>query len=208
MNVAVWVHTWKARDGLIGRTLESLDASDAKGLWTVERQPDDCKNRIDFLLSTWEKYAARDDLDYIIRVEDDVLVNKHIVHNATTWEAVHDEPLFGMGLLSVADGIMHDRQRLRQGVTGAIYRATADIHFSGANLFRMDTLRKILPIMHTVRKQWEGSNDFVMSAATFEAGLLTFLHEPSLAMSGILPSSIGSDESVGTSEYFDVEFCR
>jgi len=53
--------------------------------------------------SMLEKWVDEDDRLIIIRVEDDVIVNRHLVHNVVTWPALAESD-FVMGTLFTLDG--------------------------------------------------------------------------------------------------------
>jgi hypothetical protein len=86
-------------------TLASLRASDVGENFTVMEHPDKLPKCLFFasVLDTMAKAPT----PYVMRIEDDVLVNRHILHNFLTWRALHD-PLFGAGWLYVSEAAYRD----------------------------------------------------------------------------------------------------
>jgi hypothetical protein len=97
-------------------TLKSLAESDLP-LPEILYQPPD-RTPIEFFLSVLDAMAAAP-TDLVLRLEDDVLVNRHMLHNIATWTAPHD-PRFGLGWLFDPGGStqsVHDHIYQRVGET-------------------------------------------------------------------------------------------
>lgn len=96
-------------------TRASIEASDIGTAYEVALQRPDVEPRGHFLELL--DRAARAPTPWILRLEDDVLVNKSIIHNLETWPA-KDDPRFGIGWLFDAGGTTrttHDRMYQRPG---------------------------------------------------------------------------------------------
>jgi hypothetical protein len=138
-SVAVFVQTCPARRGLIGPTLASLRTSDARTIFEVLEHPDG-QERCRFYRSV---LAAMADCGagHVIRCEDDVIVNRHLVHNYLSWPALR-EPLFGCGWLYVSEAAYRDHVTTRTTARGERYRATELMYGS---------LCVAMPVAHALR---------------------------------------------------------
>lgn len=185
-KLLVWVHTWHGRDDLRGPTIASLDASDAAGRYEVLRQPEGYP-RDDFFLNALQHMAERPDIDWTLRLEDDVIVNKHLVHNVCRWRApVHR--LFGAGWLSVTNQMLDDTAHIsRQGDFRC--REYMACHFAGGVLMSTKLLGQLMPrIEERMRKPGSFAPGVSISSAVWKAGRRVFFHEPSLVkIDGTVP---------------------
>jgi len=185
-RICVWLHTWHGRDEGRGATMESVAASDVGDRMEVMRQPTGC-HRDDFYMQTLHDLAHRDDIDWMLRLEDDVLVNRHLLHNVCRWNAVH-HPLFGAGWLSVTGGIVADRRNCKRRGP----HLTREYHgcfFAGGVLVRTSFLRSALPVIDSRLRELgrkggplgsfaPGSS---VAYAAWESGKRVFFHyKPSL----------------------------
>ena len=99
-DVQVYVHTCPARRDTVGATLASLDASDAAGRYIVIEHPDGVPAQQFYVDAL--RQAVASGKRWVVRIEDDAEVNKHLLHNVLSWAALRD-PAFGMGFLSNAN---------------------------------------------------------------------------------------------------------
>lgn len=98
-DVTVIVQTCGEREQVREATIASLRQSDARD-FTVIHHPVGTRHCRFFL----EVLRTMADVDtpWVIRLEDDVLVSKHLIHNFLTWPALRDER-FGIGWLYVSE---------------------------------------------------------------------------------------------------------
>lgn len=122
------MHTWHGRAGSAERkrSLQSVSESDI-GHIDVCEQPTGA-NRIDFYIDTLRR--LRKDAAFLLRLEDDILVNRHVIHNVLRWRGF-DEPHFGAGWLSVPSNYAHDMNHTGRGTHGTIYRKYHEMNFGG-----------------------------------------------------------------------------
>lgn len=183
-RVVVWVHTWHGRDRERNMTLRSLEESDVENGFEVMRQPPGVDRDV-FYVETLADLADREDVEWMLRVEDDAVVNRHLLYNACTWEAVND-PLFGAGWLSVTNDMLADQAHCGL-VRGHRTREYHEAHFAGGVLMRTSILRELLPSIE--QRLGEGDPDrpgkrfapgCALSNAVWRAGLRVFYHLPSI----------------------------
>jgi len=172
----VWIHTCPPREPLLGRLLDSLRRSDvreyeirccrAKGLHAVE----------DWMVAQLDELTERD--EWVLRMEDDIVVSPHLMHNALSWPARRC-PYFGVGLLYRFSWYTDDTDRWRvDAATGSLWHDHR--HVAGAQLvlYRSEAWRRIrkhLPL------QRGSLMDLGITEAVQRAGLRTYVHKPSLA---------------------------
>ncbi len=184
-TLRVWVHTWWARTEVMQGTLKSLDASDAAGIYTVEVQGK--VDPITFYIETLARMCL--EAEWILRFEDDTLVNRHILHNVGAWNVPYSEPDFGIGYLSVPQNVRDDAEHVGRGaVTGCPYRKYPELHFGGCMLFQSSTLHPRLEAIEAGMRghphaAW-GQYAFACapSAAMWRDGLEAYFHTPTLVM--------------------------
>lgn len=179
-RILVWVHTWHGRSERDrAATLRSLDASDAAGKYEVKCQPASA-HRDDFYMSTLHAICARSDIDYMLRIEDDALVSRHLLHNASSWKAVQ-HARFGAGWLSVTDDLLADARHCAQ-LDGFRVREYPECHFAGGVLMKTSALAAMLPRVE--ERLRAGGEHFApgcsLSRAVWQSGLRVFFHEPSI----------------------------
>jgi hypothetical protein len=179
-RVFPWVHTWHGRDksDLI-KTLRSLDASDLAGKYSVMCQPKS-EHRDDFYLRVLRQICDDPLYDYMLRLEDDVVVNRHVLHNACKWRATK-HPKFGAGWLSVTNGLLEDSVNCRR-LDGFMVREFPECHFAGGVLMSTAVLRDVFADMESRLRA--GGDQFApgcsVSRAVWKRGLRVFFHEPSI----------------------------
>lgn len=130
----VWVHSSKRRDP--SSTLQSVEASDiGKNYLHVRDEesrtfPKDYPNLQQWWQQQWlkaAKLAEEQDCQWILRLEDDIIVNRHIRHNVLTWPALRD-PDFGLGTVFWMDYWDKDPEIFKTSEhSGEDYRDTPDV---------------------------------------------------------------------------------
>lgn len=189
--IDVVIHTCPPRSEVLAKTVASVEASDIGSAYRVECEPPGAihfEKRLHYLRLLAE--ASRR-AEYVLRLEDDVEVNAHILHNLTTWPALHDDD-FGAGLAFV-------EQRLsgtltRGGPSGDFMRRPMDSRtpWAQAVLFRSDVLQQALPYYfpelaargYVGDRLVEGSLAFdwaILGGIGAHLGRRIYAHYPSLA---------------------------
>jgi hypothetical protein len=175
----VWVHTWHGRPSAHREpTLRSLDLSDARGRYEVICQPEGA-DKDEFYIETLTRIAHDPDVQWMVRLEDDVVVNRNLIHNVSRWDCVR-EPLFGAGWLSVTNDLLADKNTCRRTPRGNRYREYRECHFSGGVLMSTETLRAALPLIPgRLSEEREGfACGCAPSNAAWRMGKRVFFHEP------------------------------
>jgi len=199
--VKVWVHSCEFRAGseCLTRTLLSLRESDIGNdfevcmgpPWTPQVLTDpEAKLYMDpwwkdTLMRKSEESTAGGKRGYVLRLEDDVIVNRHILHNVKTWPAL-DEPQFGMGDLFNYDGMWPDfldLTRLRPVRDGVLRRLELDQIGAQGQLFASAALPKVFNKVPRAFEMWSSCGcayDHIVSRACNYAGFGYYAHLPSL----------------------------
>lgn len=148
---------------------------------TVFQQRDDQTVR-EFFLSILDAMTSSY-AEYVLRLEDDVLLNRHLFHNVATWPALRAER-FGCGWLWCSEIFMKERTSYQiEEPEPGLFEVTKPIWGSLGALFPTDHMSAIraraehpalLPGAHGK------SQDSALSGAVLLAGLRVFLHVPSL----------------------------
>lgn len=154
---------------------KAVAQSDLKVSTTLVQQPN---------VNPWQHFfdvldaMCAADADYVIRLEDDAIINRHLRHNCLTWPAAH-RPRFGAGWLysaprSSQDFTHHDRKPRFRGsrLEGCV-----------AVLFKRLTLVELLPRMRAWAKQNPAGYcyDFAISIPILDSGYEIWLHRPVIA---------------------------
>lgn len=179
-RVFCWVHTWHGRDAKDrDKTIRSIDASDLAGRYSVMCQPKS-EHRDDFYMRVLRRICDDTRFDYMLRLEDDVIVNKSILHNACRWRAP-SHPLFGAGWLSATSGLLEDNINCRR-LDGHWVREYPECHFAGGLLMPTETLRSGLSYLE--QRLRAGGGQFApgcsLSRAVWSLGKRVFFHDPSI----------------------------
>jgi hypothetical protein len=190
----VWVQTTTRRDN--SKTLASIERSDIGKKYLVCEDRKERKFPQDYadLQLTWFKFW-RDMLEaadvrkceYILRLEDDVLVNEHILHNLATWPALN-HPKFGFGTLFVPNyWYKHPQHYKRDPDEGSTYRNLIDIEGAQGQLVKVSTFPNILDGVQRAREQrglgkhqHGPSFDWAVSRSAWQLGLRVFVPSPAL----------------------------
>jgi hypothetical protein len=223
VEVLVYVHSCPQRDQDRSYTLASLEASDARGLFHLERQPEAC-TPMAFHLQVLERClqaveAGRARL--VVRIEDDAVVSPHLVHNVRTWPALMEED-FGVGWLFVPRyGVANPTSRgSLSGTTvwqsprlcaslGQVWTAQGLTHFLQHYRARPEVLAR------AVKRQFVGTReangfDITVSETVWAMGKRVYLHEPPLVdfSPAAQRSAFGNDPSPHLPTPMDPAFRR
>lgn len=192
-NACFWIHTCPQRVGRLQALRESIEASDlgsaieivcpAKGTLEIERW-----NRAK-LLELSGKF------EWIVRIEDDVVINKHIVHNLETWAALYTGEDFGVALLHLNKFYWQDTNvvsRMRRDRrSGSLWLDQRLVCGAQGQVFNSDVFSKEiyprLPLMTGAEM------DTGMTGAVYDAGLRTYISYPDM----VEQSDIAADSAIG-----------
>ena len=208
--IYVWVQHAHGRNS--SPTFESIHASDIGRNYTlVTDEPRKFPEDGDKLQAWWaDTCLAQADAaeargcKWILRLEDDIIVNRHILHNIQHWPALHD-PLFGFGTLFVPDRWLR-RPMFARGVSGEWYCKFKDVAGAQAQVYSVERIRAYIPLVPEMRRARglgrpgdPPSFDWALSRAAHYYGARThqmdpqrvFIHkDPSLV--DLAPSSLQS----------------
>lgn len=174
-------------------TIQSLQQSDVGDRFTVVEHPDGVGLHAFF--GTFLEAMAAAKTDYVIRFEDDVLVNRHILHNVVTWPALAD-PLFGAGWLFVPEIAFGVAKHVRSS-RGIKYRNTPEMWAALAIVLPT----KLVPLcLDELKQTVKADQDLVISRAVWKAGKRCFFHEPVLAENRDPVSAVGTRYPRGTTK--------
>lgn len=143
---------------------------------------------------------------YSLRLEDDVLVNRNILHNLATWPALGEES-FGVGWLFCSEALLKARRSVGYGrASKTPYRNSREMFASLGILFP----RAVIP--QVLGKLTGYSQDLAISRAVWDCGRRCFFHVPALVENRIrVPSARGNvaDPRYHTTcGFFDKDFRR
>lgn len=201
MKADVIIQSCPQRAATLRETIESVEASDIGHDYEVAMHPAGMSLN-DFFYAVLKRMSEAT-TEYVIRLEDDALVNRHILHNVLSWPAVQD-PEFGGGWLFVPHGLMGPSwfSAHRMTKNGEMYRTKFPLHSSVGYMFKTETLPKIIEAMHTYdddKRYNGGMMDFGVSLAIEKLGLKLFLHVPSLVEHNLkIPSAMQHTYDSGT----------
>ncbi len=193
-EVYLYVHSCPERDQARKETLDSLEESDAAGRVLLERQPEEAIPFAFHLQALGRALAscqAPDGPRLIVRLEDDVLVSEHLLHNLTTWPALW-EPDFGVGWLFLPTAVEGaDNDMVGRGpVSGEQRWLGPRLCSSLGQVWRADdfpdflsALRRNPDVIHNAAKHSSPPNcafDLTTSMTTWAMGRYVYLHRPPL----------------------------
>ena len=126
---------------------------------------------------------------WMLRLEDDIVVNTSIVHNVATWQALRD-PRFGMGTL-FRPNYWNDVPRLLtvSPASGASFREAINVEGGQGQVLRVSSLETVIPLTRQARRDLDADGltdcvnfDSALSRAIYLAdnSLKTFVHDPAL----------------------------
>lgn len=118
---------------------------------------------------------------WLLRLEDDIIVNRHIFANLSHWGAVN-EPDFGAGWLWHSRLLQLRRDNCRRTADGFTYRDTPATVGSLGVLIRIDLLTDafIEDVTSIGMSEAKGAQDKAISMALHKRGKYVYLHEPPL----------------------------
>lgn len=189
MKVAVFLQTCPQRRTDRLPTIESIRQSDVGDDFTVLEHPEDQDRRSFFrhVLATMADSGA----DYALRLEDDAVVNRHVLHNLSTWPAL-DDPLFGAGWLFVPEAALSVHFKVSRGVK---YRALPE---TWASLAVVIPVKYLPACLEELEKAEKLEQDIILSKAVWRMDKRCFFHEPSLAENRDTPTAFGTKYLRGT----------
>lgn len=200
-DIFVWVQTTRKRDAQ--PTLDSIEASDIGTRYHVCEDPQPRVTLEDYVsLQQWWMDASLEMADraeragysWILRLEDDILVNEHILHNATSWAAPRD-PRFGYGTFFTPDRWLTRPKSFALGASGELYCTQKDVAGGQAQLYSVERIRSLIPLVPEMKRlrgldkpQHGPSFDWALSRAAYYYGRRThglpplhvFVHRPAL----------------------------
>ncbi len=187
-DFSVYVMTNHGRPDLLARTLDSLRQSDVGTDFSVFSHPPRMAF-LDFFVACFE--AVGTDRRYVVQIEDDVVVNQHLLHNLRNWTARRD-PQFGVGYGFVSQGVAGDRGRQARSALG-IYRSCEFTHGSCLALVPAAEVPALCAAMRArmvPKTPPQFGGDLLLSGAVWDWSKRVYLHEPALAETDIGTSSI------------------
>lgn len=160
-------------------TRRSIEASDIGARYELALQAPDRTPREHFLALL--KRAALAPTPWVLRLEDDVLVNQSIIHNLQTWPAKSD-PQLGAGWLFDPGGTtrtVHDRM---YGRVGTDRWHQGELHCCQGVLLPTECLTELAELSARWFDAHPGklSQDLALSHAVAEMGLAICVHAPPL----------------------------
>jgi hypothetical protein len=141
---------------------------------------------------------ASSSAEYVVRLEDDVVVNKHLIPNLLSWGAL-SEPNFGCGWLFVPDGVLRDGQRLGHSPRGWPFRKNRLLHCAQGVVLPTRIVGELVPLVERFLRTAPGSaqQDLSLSAAVWDSRRRVYLHDPPLVEHRIqTPSTLGHQATV------------
>lgn len=226
-EVTVIVQTCQERKKLLAPTLDSLLESDARDSFRVLLHPQG-ERHCRFFRSVLIAMAAVS-TPWVIRLEDDVLVNRHLLHNFLTWPALSD-PRFGAGWL-FSPQILLNQTQLEQG---HYIRNDPIMSYAFGVGLKAETAQACIDeydrwiaeygcgLHHCTRRGCtfvtkphppnQMGQDALFSRAVWGLNKRIFLCEPSLVETRLLPTTIGttfwSDNEMSAGLRFNKDWCR
>lgn len=173
--IGVFVNTCSARRGAIDETLESVRRSDVGNAFELREGPTlaDCGIAA---LNAWMREEIRRIArrhDWVLRLEDDVVVNRHVLSNVRSWRALRD-PLFAYGTLFYQQ--MHERR-----FESTFWGTVSNRHENGTQgvVYRTEVLERIFAEMGPPNPkvvEWDGE----LWSAVKRLGLRHYVHVPAI----------------------------
>jgi hypothetical protein len=206
IEVSVFVQSCPARRENRRGTLESLRKSDVGDGFTLLEHPDGIPKCEFFEQVLGQMVDCH--CEYVMRVEDDALVNRHILHNFLSWPALSDA-LFGAGWLYVSEAAFRDPWRTRTS-HGQRYRSTEVMYGALCAAMPRSSAGAALKTLRAWKQEYGCAidtcecdrrnkkarpktfgQDAALSRSVWSLGKRVFFHEPALAENRMLPSTHG-----------------
>lgn len=186
-QISVVVHTHPGRQNHLDPIKESLESSDVLKMYSIAMEPHGLGHYEKMLHWLMFLNRAAREAPYVLRLEDDVVVNRHILHNVGTWSALLD-PDFGMGILFAHEDNAHHFQRTQYGLSASMARTR--IAYAQGQLFESTALQAATKAVwevlrseghgwETLTKKWSRF-DGTISLAISKVRKHIYLHRPSL----------------------------
>lgn len=174
------VHSCPQRRQSIAETLLSIEASDIPFYRVCRHEEGLNRNQIrQWFLDTLVTESKN--CEFLVRFEDDVVVNKHIYRNLRQWKALQ-APDFGIGRLFFYDN--NDRNKTLGWRHNSWYRI--DYMYEGAqgDVYKSEHIDKVVDGYFRAHKEHPNAPgfgfDWPVSRALGYHGLKTYVHLPSL----------------------------
>jgi len=191
-RILFWVQTTVHRDLTRHVALDSIRDSDVGDDFVLVRDPERRKS-VREIMQWWREsmlamreLALSEGKTFIVRLEDDILVNRHLRHNVASWPALKD-PRFGMGSLFVPNYFQQRPDMLiKSHPSGEYFRNIPEMEGAQGQVFRTDLIASQLDRigMAYIEKGYpleaEVDFDVGITCATWLCGRRTFLHFPGL----------------------------
>lgn len=195
--IPVFVQAAPGREEAWARSKASIEASDIGTNYERRENPPDVHMRDHFMNLLREMSECEADL--MIRLEDDAIVNRHILHNVKTWPDVNLSD-FGCGWL-FAPG----RQKGRWD--------GSHIHASIGVVFRKDRLPAIIQRCEKWFERRGGQEqDLALSRSVWLMEKRVYIHDPPLVEHPLdVPSAMGHQHTIlfgTTSGRFKIDWRR
>ena len=200
-DISVIVQTCPARRELLPKTLSWIEKSDIGKNYTVMEHPEGMKLGEFFLrvIQAMTNVPTR----YVIRLEDDSVVNSHILYNISTWPALREEN-FGAGWLFSPDGPIRDVSKLGRGkLTGELYRDFEYMHAALGILVPTKLMPDIVQYAPPRSPQ-----DFYFTRALWAMGKRLYFHIPSLIENQTRWPSARGHQGKPTASTWSANWCR
>lgn len=159
------------------RCRSSLEASDIEHFWALEQPPERTIGQHFIRILKWALDSSN---EFTLRLEDDAIVNQHIIHNLSTWPEIKNAD-FGAGW---AFSPVTNRGKWQK----------RELHGSVGVLLKRSVLPRIIERCEVeLNKQPDRTDqDLMLSRAIFDSGLRIYIHYPCLVEHPIdVPSTLG-----------------
>lgn len=189
-SVELFVQTVAGRQKALAQTLASLAQAGVPEPRVVVHPPG---IRLRAFFVQLLKQMAESSADYVVRLEDDVVVNRHLVKNILSWGAL-SEKNFGCGWLFVPDGVLRDGQRIGHSASGWAFRKNRLLHCAQGIVVPTRLLPQLIPLVERFLATAPGNaqQDLSFSAAVWDSRRRVYLADPPLVEHRIhTPSTLG-----------------
>jgi hypothetical protein len=194
MKLKYFIHNTPSRKISVKSTIQSLKNSDIPDFEVLCHDKGLSKKEIKLWFLDTLKNLSKD-CDFLVRFEDDTIVNKHIHHNLQKWRALH-APDFGIGQLFFYDANVAVRDNMLVANHGAWCRKDSMYEGSQGNIFKSKHIQKLADNFFEAEKFKPNASglgfDWKVTRALNICGLRTYVHFPSLVNCNS-SSKIGGD---------------
>lgn len=192
-DFAVVVQTVPWRSRALSATLQSLDESDVEAVHVVSQQSHQDKQQnlvsaLTVLLNSGKTWG--------IRLEDDVRVNRHLLHNVASWTALREDN-FGAGWLYQSGALAGHPTGMDRSARGNLYRDRPDLVGILGAVFYVPMIPFVVMGLRRVWAETNGAQDKAVSRAIWKRALRVYVHEPPLVEHNVEhPSTLAPDRPV------------